>query len=241
MKKRITMLLTMLLFAFMLIPAVTAQAETLVAPGAIQLNDQAKAKFQIIWPLDGSLNSYYSAGYKVGYNIQITDINDAVIAVYDSATYSDFGALSTNPSYCAINVENASLKKQPFKVKVNSYIINPQGQAFYSPVTEQVIVPRPTVKKGKVSGSNGAKITWNKVKGAKSYSVYLSKNNGKSFKKVATTKKTNTLVSGLKKYKDYYVYIQANKVKCNGQKLNSTKALKKDANSYGFYIYTTYR
>jgi fibronectin type 3 domain-containing protein len=57
---------------------------------------------------------------------------------------------------------------------------------------------------------------WDTVKGATSYTIYLSTKQKSGYKKVGTTKKTSFTLkkygkSALKKNKTYYVYVVANK------------------------------
>lgn len=240
MKRKITAFLVAMFLMFLLVPAVKSEAASLGTPTGISLNAQKGKEFQIAWDFDYSLNTYYQSGYGVGYEMQITNLKGAEIATYTSVS-GDMGILSGDSTKYGANVSNSAMKSKPFKVKVRSFIYDTAGQYTYSEFSkEKIIVPRPTIKGGKATGG-GAKITWNKIKGAKSYTVYLSSNNGKSFKKVTTTKSTSATISNLKRYKDYYVYVQADKVKCNKKRYNSTKPLTKTSNAYSFYIYTTYR
>lgn len=242
MKKKLTLLFTVFVFAVVFVPAINAQAETLNTPTGIKLNAQDGAKFQVIWDYDYGLDSYYATGlYGCGYEVQVTNAKDSVIATYDSLTANNMGTLSKDPSKFGINLNISKLKTSAFKVKVRSYIYDVNYQYTYSAVAEKIIVPRATVKGGKALGNNQAKITWNKVSGAKNYTVYLAKAKGSkpgSFKKITTTKKTNATLSNLTKYKDYYVYVSANGVKVGKKKYSSTKPAEKASNAYGFYIYS---
>lgn len=66
------------------------------------------------------------------------------------------------------------------------------------------------------STKSGMKVSWDKVSGASSYSVYISKNRSSGYKKVQSTTKTSTIVnkcgkSALKSGKTYYFIVTANK------------------------------
>lgn len=138
-------------------------------------------------------------------------------------------------------VSNSKFKSQGFKFKVRSYVYDENQQKVYSSYSsEKVIVPRATVKNKKLVKGK-VKLTWSKVSGAKNYSVYLSSNNGKSFKKIGTTSKTNyTISKKLGYYKDYTVYVQVNGVKYKSKKYNSTKPSLKTSNGTSFYISRVY-
>lgn len=90
----------------------------------------------------------------------------------------------------------------------------------YGPWSDvKYFVPQPALKGGKKYNkvSNGTlKLRWTKVKGATSYSVYVSTKEKRGFKKVKTTKKTKVTLKKFKgkKFKNnkkYYFYILANK------------------------------
>lgn len=77
--------------------------------------------------------------------------------------------------------------------------------------------PMVNAKKTKVKG-NKMTVIWGKIKGATSYSVYVSTKEKKGYKKVATVKSSKSSVTvkklGKKKFspkKNYYVYVVANK------------------------------
>ena len=66
------------------------------------------------------------------------------------------------------------------------------------------------------STKSGMKVSWDKVSGASSYSVYISKNRSSGYKKVQSTTKTSTIVnkcgkSDLNSGKTYYFIVTANK------------------------------
>ena len=89
------------------------------------------------------------------------------------------------------------------------------------------------------TASDGVKISWQKMTGAKSYTVYFSKSPNTGWKKVGTTKKTSFIVkrfngSALTTYVDYYYKVVATK-KVKKKSINS------DNRFYGrFRIETKY-
>ena len=92
----------------------------------------------------------------------------------------------------------------------------------------------------KKNSSNSLKISWKKVSGATSYSVYIAKTKNDKFKKVATVKSTNYILKKTKKRQDYYIYVKANGVKCGKKKYSSTKPKYQPVTLawYGTKVYT---
>lgn len=244
MNKQIKTLLVTLLLCFVLAPAAKANAAvvTPATPNGLGLYSQKESTIAVDWTFDANLN-YYSDVYPgyYGYEIVISNLKGSVMGTYDSSIYSDYFKWETD-SKVAFIATNSKFKTQPFKFKVRSYVYDEAQNKVYSAFSsEKVIVPRATITSKKLSNGK-VKISWSKVTGAKDYSIYLSSNDGKSFKKIGTTsKKSYTIKKSIKRYKDYYVYVQANKVKCGKKKMNSTKPVDKGSNASGFYISTVYR
>lgn len=84
------------------------------------------------------------------------------------------------------------------------------------------------------------KLSWNKVSGAASYTIYYSSSYKGKLKKLATVKGSSYTWMKLKKSKTYYVYVKANNVKFGTKKYSSTTA--KNQKIYSFWIgnFTTY-
>lgn len=243
MKTKITMLFAALFMCVMLVPAVKAEAAvvTPATPSGLGLYSQEKELFGLSWTFDTNLAIYSDVypGY-YGYEVVVSTLKNKQITTMDSEYYpNDFG-LKDNKVVALVS--NTKMKTQGFKFKVRSYVYDENAQKVYSAFSkEKVIIPRATIT-NKSLKSGKVKVTWKKVSGAKSYTVYLSSNNGQSFKKVGTTKKNSyTINKSLARYKDYYVYIQSNNVKYKGKKYSSTKPTEKASNCSGFYITTVYR
>ena len=81
-----------------------------------------------------------------------------------------------------------------------------------------VAQPKVTAKK---KSKSSVTLKWKKITGAKSYSVYMWKED--KFKKVATVKSTSYTLKKLKPRTDYYIYIKANGVKSGNKKYSSTR------------------
>lgn len=208
-----------------------------------------KNKFHLSWDWDANLPYYnsdpssYYYGY-FGYEVNVTTLKNKKIAEQDfPVTSSDLYSLSAqNKMFAAIT--NSKMTKQGFKFKVRSYVIGENNEKVYSDWSaEKVIIPRATVTKTSLVKNNGNKVNikFSKVSGAKSYTIYLSSNDEKSFKKVGTTTKTNyTISKKFTKGKNYYVYVVANKVKYKKKNYNSTNPIHKIASDRGFVIKTKY-
>ncbi len=227
-------------FAVTGITASAAPAKPATPKGVI-LYDYEGSTVQVNWKIDPNLsgvsfqegNWYGTCGW--GY--------EAVFMTAKGKTIKTTAARTFDSQTATAVVTSSKLKNAAYKVKIRSYLsykdANGNVQYVYSSPATKTFVPRAVIKRGKAIGGGKAKIYWNKVSGAKSYTMYISSNNGKSFKKVGTTKKTSMNTKTLKKYKNYYVYVQANGVKVSGKRYNSTKMTKKKiANAYKFYIYT---
>lgn len=116
-------------------------------------------------------------------------------------------------------VETGSLKtslKQVYKAQVRTYIKVGEDKSAkkYSEWSDTVLlVPQPRLS-GKRYATY-AKAKWNKIAGAKNYTVYASTKSDKGYKKVTTTTKlkcTIKKVAGkkMRKGKVYYYYVVAN-------------------------------
>lgn len=117
-----------------------------------------------------------------------------------------------------------SIKNKGFKYRLRTYV-TVNGKNCYGPYTSQKIaIARPKVTAAKKSNTS-LKLSWKKISGAKSYSVYLAKGKNYKFKKVATVKSTSYTLKQTRYSTDYYVYVQANGVKSGKKKYSSTKAV----------------
>lgn len=104
-----------------------------------------------------------------------------------------------------------------YKVRVRCYCTDSNGKKYYSPWTSwKYVCPQPDVKLKNTS--KGMKVSWDKIKGADRYVVYMSTKKDSGYKKVATTGNTSKVItkigkSKLKSGKTYYVRVVAqNKV-----------------------------
>jgi hypothetical protein len=248
MKKSIKAMLAVLVMAFMLVPAVKAQAAVApAAPTGLGLSQQQGNKFQLMWDYDSNI-LYCGYNYNFGFQVTVKTLKNKTIAVLDknsidNAYESEVFGISTAYNKVYVVLSNKNMGNQAFKFSVVPYVYDELGNRVYGASSaEKIIVPRATTKKAKLAGSGRVKVSWKKIKGAKSYVVYLTSNNGSSWKKKGTTKGTSLVLRNLKKYQNYAVYVEAKGIKNKKKKLNSTKPLFKSSNSgTPFYIYTVYR
>ena len=122
----------------------------------------------------------------------------------------------------------------PFAYRMRSYTMLAGAKNYGDWSAYGYAIPQANVTATKVSDTS-IQLKWDKVAGAKSYTVYRATKEGGKFKKVATVKKTKYKVKELKTYKDYYFYVKANKVKIGGKNRNSTKL--ETPNDINVYIY----
>ena len=245
MTSKMKLILTIFTFILLGLPMVKAEAATPPpAPTGLGIYSQAGNTFRLKWDLDANL-LYYGDTSNFGYEVSITNLKGKEIMHLDTSSYGvSFGRIS-GTNFLGIDVTSAKLKKQGFKFKAMAYVYDAAGNKIPGAwSSDKVIIPRATVSKAGLvnNNKNKVKIKFNKISGAKSYTIYLSTNGGTKFKKVGTTKSTTyTINKSFERYKNYYVYVAANGVKCKKKSYNSTKAVEKDANAYAFVIRTVYR
>lgn len=146
---------------------------------------------------------------------------------------------SKSSSYNYAYLEKATLKKHYFfKVRVRAYCVDSNGNKYRSPWSSwKYVCQQPDVKSIKNS-SKGQTISWDTIKGADRYALYMSTKKDSGYKKVATTKSTKKLITKfnkkkLKSGKKYYYYVVAyNKV---GKKYYSGEAGNADRCWYKTY------
>lgn len=245
MNKKFKLFIITFIFSILLIPSVKANAYVDPStPDGISFYGQNGSKFGFKWNYDQNLALSTDIEDEFGYEIVFTKTNNKKIKTYDTInlTYGTDWIIDTSYKINYV-VTNKNLKKQAFKIKVRAYVFDEAGNKHYGKYSkEKIIVPRATIKSKSLTSkkSQNVKIKWDKVSGAKSYTVYLSTKESSGYKKKATVKGTSYVIKNNKNYTDYYVYVVANGVKCGKKKLNSTKPTLKSSNRDSYYIYTTY-
>nr|MBQ8253105.1 fibronectin type III domain-containing protein [Lachnospiraceae bacterium] len=135
------------------------------------------------------------------------------------------------------DVKSSSLFKYATRYRVRAYVTLDNGQKAYSAWSSyKNYVPQAKVKKLKAYSKTTGKLTWNKVTGAKNYTVYYktSSKSSAKWKKLTTVKGTSATVK-LNYYGRSYYYVKANKVKFGKKKLNSEAAKKAAYWSYYYF------
>ncbi len=220
--KKITRNLLLAVASFMLmmvmVPAMKAEAATAPAPKNINIWNQKGNELSISWDFDSSLKNRVK-GKTFGYDILLQNVNGKTIKRLTEKSVR----FTTDLSTCVVTASNGKFAYAPVKVKIRTYV-GYGASRTYSKYMTKYIVPRAKISGGSVvnNSKNAVRITWNKVTGASSYSLYLSYNTGKTFKKVATTTGTAATTGALQMYKTYIVYVQANNVKCGSYRYNSS-------------------
>lgn len=156
--------------------------------------------------------SFNNPGVFFGYDIKLTG-NDGKTKTLNQ----DSGAIwPASSSVIDVSKSLSTSTKQVYKAQVRTYIKvgKEKTNKKYSEWSDTVLlVPQPRITGSRYA--TYAKAKWNKVAGAKSYTVYGSTKSDKGFKKVTTTSKlkcTIKKVAGkkMKKSKTYYFYVVAN-------------------------------
>lgn len=131
--------------------------------------------------------------------------------------------------------KNALKNHNFYKVRVRAYSTDSNGKKYYSDWTSwKYVCPQPDVTKIKYN-KKGVSLSWDKIKGADRYIVYMSTKKNSGYKKVATTTKTSKTITKFNKKKvnskkTYYFYVVAqNKV---GKKYYSGAAGNADRRYY---------
>ncbi len=131
----------------------------------------------------------------------------------------------------------SKIKNKGFKYRLRSYV-TAANKNWYGPYTSQkVAVAQPKVTAKKKSNTS-LKLTWKKISGAKSYSVYVAKEKNDKFKKVATVKSRSYILKKTKPYKDYYIYVKANGVKSGKKSYSSTSPVNQLVDNVYYYKYS---
>ena len=108
---------------------------------------------------------------------------------------SKIKTVTTSSAYTYI--KTSALKKHNFyKVKVRAYALNSKNEKMYgSWASWKYVSPQPDVTKIKNNKSKkGIQISWDKIKGANRYVVYVSTKKDSGYKKFQTTTKTGTVI-----------------------------------------------
>jgi len=162
--------------------------------------------------------------FESGYELELSKADGTVIKTYNiSGTRTSMRAIS-----------NKKVKNTPFQYRMRSYTML-AGVKNYGDWSEYgYAVPQANVTAKKVSDTS-VQLSWKKVTGAQSYTIYRATKEGGKYKKVATVKKLKYKVKNLKTYKDYYFYVKANKVNIGGKERASTAL--ETPNYINVYIY----
>ena len=123
--------------------------------------------------------------------------------------------ISTNTLLANTYIKASALKKNNFyKVRVRAYALNSKNEKMYGDWSSwKYVSPQPDVTKIKNNKSKkGIQISWDKIKGANRYVVYVSTKKASGYKKFQTTTKTGTVITKygknkLKSGKTYYFYV----------------------------------
>lgn len=161
-----------------------------------------------------------------GIEIEISSLSGKKIRSIKASRYSS-----------SISFSLSKIKNKGFKYRLRSYV-TAANKDWYGPYTSQKIaVAQPKVTATKKSNTS-LKLTWKKISGAKSYSVYVAKEKNDKFKKVATVKSTSYILKKTKPYKNYYIYVKANGVKSGKKSYSSTSPVYQLVNQVSYYKYS---
>ncbi len=137
--------------------------------------------------------------------------------VYSLASKKAKKLLSGKKTYngTAHSISSNKLVKAPFlKVRIRAYVTLSTGTKYGAWSTWTYTAKQPEIKISNVRG--GQKLTWKKISGADSYTLFVSTKRENGYKKVGTVSKNSLVVKkcgkkALKSGKSYYYTIVANK------------------------------
>lgn len=178
------------------------------APNSVSIQQRAKDTTYFTWKATSTSTN------TDGYEIEIKNAKNKKIAKENVSIYASYKA-----------IYNKKLFTQPFQYRMRSYVeIN--GQKKYSAWSSMKkyipgAVPKKIVRSSRYATSG--KLTWTKVTGATSYTVYWKTSLKGKWKAVAkNVKGTSANVKYNPKSKNNFYYIKANKVKFGKKKYNSS-------------------
>lgn len=179
------------------------------APNSVSIQQRTKDTTYFTWKATST------SGNTDGYEIEIKNAKNKKIAKEDiDNIYASYKS-----------IKNEKLFKQPFQYRMRSYVkINGQKKySAWSPMKKYIpgAVPKKIVRSSRYATSG--KLTWTKVTGATSYTVYWKTSLKGKWKAVAkNVKGTSANVKYNPKSKNNFYYIKANKVKFGKKKYNSS-------------------
>ena len=139
------------------------------------------------------------------YSIEAPNAYGAEIAIYNKKTKK---CVKTEEIYYTSGYVYNIKANNVYYAQVRTYTYDSNYNKVYSKWSaKKYFVAQPTIntKKSKIT-SNSIKLKWNKIQGAKNYTIYMKKTSSKKWKKVKTTTKTTYTIK-----------------KFSGKKLNTTK------------------
>ena len=160
--------------------------------------------------------NYY---YPDGYQLQIYTVDGK------KKLASITGITSTSRTITSSKVCKA-IKNKGFKVRIRAYKKNDKAVCYGSWSGFKTIIPEAAVKLS-IHTSSSAKVTWPKIANAKKYVIYISRDTGSKdsghwTKKTLSAGTTSYVVTGLKKFQDFAVYVIP-VVKVNGKQYTAAK------------------
>jgi hypothetical protein len=167
------------------------------------------------------------SGKHDGYEVYVTNLSGKKIKKFKT---------TGNPA----SFKNSSVKNKGFIYKVRAYF-DIDGTTIYGKWSSSMTIiaqPKVTLKK---SSSTSITVSWAKVAGASSYTVYRSTGSGTDFTKLKTTSKTKLTNKGLNSFATYYYYVVANGVSVGKKTYKSTTATNREIaylNYKGKTVYT---
>ena len=120
-----------------------------------------------------------------------------------------YSLLKTTTGTSLTNTSITAGNKYYYKITANHS--NPDANSAYSAVKSGTCdLPRPVVKISVVSSTGKLKLSWEKIEGAKNYSVYRSVDGGETYSLLKTTTGTSLTNTSITAGNKYYYKVKAN-------------------------------
>lgn len=169
---------------------------------------------------------YDEEEHNYGMELQVYSLQNKKTYTFDMREDDCSFKQTKSKYYCIMYADISEVGNQGLVYKYRYYALDENSNKIYSKYSKQtVMIPYATGMRYQIAKKGNTKVYWQKIKGAKSYTVYICNMYGKNKKKLTTTKKnyTNINTSKFKKNKCYYFYVKVNGVKYKKKRYNSGK------------------
>lgn len=151
----------------------------------VSWNDQNKIKVKYTDQSFYTVNQNTWYKFTDGIEVKVKDLNGKKKTIIQKNTKGNIYVYGSEYSF-AFKVPSA-VKNKGLQYQIRTFIQLDNGKKIYGDwTTTKVLIPQAKITKLKELGSDKVQVTWKKVSGAESYTIWKTTNNGASYKKVIT-------------------------------------------------------